>query len=156
MISTREELNIFFWRIHFYFPPTGNKSLFFWTTKMYIFLTYFAKRNFRSHFLREFLIAFGNKICYVCRDEKFQLEEWNTVIIFQRVIMVATCDVFGCTYSCKNILDWVFHRIPAAMLKENDFDRDGCGTFIVQFLCRKMKTFVCSNHFGVKLLLARP
>ena len=28
------------------------------------------------------------------------------------------------------------------MLKANDFDRDGCRTFIVLFPCRKMKTFL--------------
>ena len=46
-------------------------------------------------------------------DEKLQLEERNTVIIFQRAIMVATYDTFGYTFSCKNIPGLSFH-IPAA------------------------------------------
>ena len=37
-----------------------------------------------------------------CGDKKFQLVECNTVIIFQRAIIIAACDAFGCTYSCKN------------------------------------------------------
>ena len=81
---------------------------------MCIFLTYSAKRNFRSHFLRKFLKALANKNVSYCGDEKFQLEEWNTKIIFQRAIMIATCDAFGCTYSCKNIPGLSFHRIPGA------------------------------------------
>ena len=75
---------------------------------MYIFPTYFAKRNFQSHFLRKFLKALTNKICDIMWDEKFQLKERSTVITFQRTIMVATCDAFGCTYSYKNIPDLSF------------------------------------------------
>ena len=46
-------------------------------------------------------------------DEKFQLEEQNTVLLFQRAIMVANSNAFGCAYSCKNISGLSFH-IPAA------------------------------------------
>ena len=31
------------------------------------------------------------------------------------------------------------------MLKANDFDRDGCRTFITQFPCQKMKTFLLAQ-----------
>ena len=35
--STRQELNIFFGRINFYFPPISTISVFLKTTKMYIY-----------------------------------------------------------------------------------------------------------------------
>ena len=37
------------------------------------------------------------------------------------------------------------------MLKANDFDRDGCRTFIVQFLCRKMETFLFARIISEKI-----
>ena len=37
------------------------------------------------------------------------------------------------------------------MLKANDFDRDGCRTFIVQFPCRKMKTSMFSQIISKKI-----
>ena len=48
------------------------------------------------------------------RDKKFQLEERNTVVIFQRVLMLATCAAFGCTNSRKNSSGLTFNRIHAA------------------------------------------
>ena len=41
-------------------------------------------------------------------------EERNTVVIFQRDIMVATCAAFGCINSRKNSPALSFHRNPAA------------------------------------------
>ena len=107
---------------------------------MYIFPTYFVKRNFRNYFLRKFLNALGNKICDVMRDEKFQLEERNTVIIFQRK------SHHGCNLQCiwLYILLQKYPRIEffmeylLQMLKANDFNR----TFVVQFPCPKIKTFL--------------
>ena len=37
------------------------------------------------------------------------------------------------------------------MLKANVFDRDGCRTFIVQFPCRKMKTFSFARIISEKI-----
>ena len=37
------------------------------------------------------------------------------------------------------------------MLKANDFDRDGCRIFIVQFPCRKMKTFLFARIISEKI-----
>ena len=37
------------------------------------------------------------------------------------------------------------------MLKANDFDTDGCRTFIVQFPCRNMKTFSFLESFRKKV-----
>ena len=48
---------------YLYFPAIRNISLFFKTTKMYIFPTYFAQRNFRRHFLCKFFKALAKKIC---------------------------------------------------------------------------------------------
>ena len=36
------------------------------------------------------------------------------------------------------------------MFKANDFDRDGCRTFIVQFPCRKMKSFLFAQIISEK------
>ena len=43
---------------------------------MYIFPTYFAKRNFRSHFLRKFLKPLANKICDVMWG--WEISTWRT------------------------------------------------------------------------------
>ena len=83
-----------------------------------------------------------------CRDKRFQLEERNTIVIFQRVIMVATCAAFGCTNSRKNSPGLIFHRIPAANA-ENKLLRQR----YIQNIHRadplpKDETFyVCANHF---------
>ena len=37
------------------------------------------------------------------------------------------------------------------ILKANDFNRDGCITFIVQFPCRKMKTFLFARIISEKI-----
>ena len=39
------------------------------------------------------------------------------------------------------------------MFKANNFDRDRCRTFIVQFPCRKVKSFCLFESFQKKLLL---
>ena len=36
------------------------------------------------------------------------------------------------------------------MVKANDFDKDECRTFIVQFPCRKMKTFLFAQIISEK------
>ena len=61
---------------------------------MYIFSTYFVKQNLQSPFVHKYLKPLANKTCHVCEGEKFQIKERNTVIIFQRDIMAATCDAF--------------------------------------------------------------
>ena len=58
-------------------------------------------------------------------DKKFQLEERSTGVIFQRVIMVATCAAFVCTNSRKNSPGLSFNRIPTANAETDYFDRDG-------------------------------
>ena len=72
----------------------------------------------------------------------------GTLVIFQRV---------GCNLRCI----WLYlllQKYPRVeffigfllqMLKANDFNRDGCRIFIVQFPYRKMKTFLM-NNFGIK------
>ena len=62
---TTQELNMFFGRIHFHFPPINNISLFLKTAKMYIFPTYSPKWNLQSHILRGYLKNSVNKICNV-------------------------------------------------------------------------------------------
>ena len=72
-ISTREELNRFFGRIHLYFSPIRSKSLFLNHKNIYfnLYITYFVKRNFRIPFLRKF----WNKICDVMwGGENFNLK----------------------------------------------------------------------------------
>ena len=64
-ISTRQELDIFFGSIPFYFPPISNISILLKTIKMYIFPTYSPKRNLQSHILRGYLKNSANKICDV-------------------------------------------------------------------------------------------
>ena len=111
---------------------------------MHIFQTYFRKRNFRS--------LWQTKYVKLCGDEKFQLEERNTIIIFQRTIMVATCDAFGCTYFCKKYprVEFFTGFLPQ-MLKSSDFDRDRCRTFIVQLPWQKMKTFLFARIISGKM-----
>ena len=67
IIFIKEKLLIFLERIHLYFSPIRNKGLFFSTTNMYIFPTYFAKWEIQSHFLGKYLKALANKICDVMR-----------------------------------------------------------------------------------------
>ena len=114
---------------------------------MYIFSTYFTQRNFRSHFLRKFLTALANKMCDVSEDEKFQLEERNTVVIFERAFVVATYDAFSCMYPRVEFL--IGSLLP--ILKANDFNRDGCRTLIIQFPCRKMKSFLFAQIISEKI-----
>ena len=72
-------------------------------------------------------------------DEKFQLKERNAVIIFQTAIIAETCETYGCTYSCR--INFFIESL-LEMLKANDFNRNGCRSFIVQFPCQKMKTLL--------------
>ena len=62
----------------------------------------------------------------------------ETLIIFQKAIMVATCDIFGCTYACKNNPELSFHRIPAANAQNKWFRQ----RWIQKFPWQKMKTFL--------------
>ena len=64
-IPIRQELNIFFGSIPFYFPPISNISILLKNTKMYIFPTYSPKRILQSHILRGCLKNSANKICDV-------------------------------------------------------------------------------------------
>ena len=83
-----------------------------------------------------------------CRDKRFQLEERNTIVIFQRVIMVATCAAFGCTNSRKNSPGLSFHRIPAANA-ENKLLRQRWIQNIHRAdpLPKDENFYVCANHF---------
>ena len=65
--------------------------------------------------------------------------------------MVATYDAFGCTYSRKISQCWVFIGSLLEMPKTNYFDRDEYRTFIVQFPCRKMKTFLFAQIVSKKI-----
>ena len=118
---------------------------------MYIFPTYFAKRNFSSHFLCKFLKALANKICDVMWG--WEVSTWRTGH--------SNClpkSHHGCNLQCilLYILLQKYPRIEffigylLQMLKANDFDRDGCRTFIVQFPCRKMKTFLFARIISEK------
>ena len=118
---------------------------------MYIFPTYFAKRNFRSHFFCKFLKALANKICDAMWE--WEISSWrmeNSNYLPKRHN--------GCNLRCI----WryaLLHKYPMIeffigyllqMLKANDFHRDGCRTFIVQFPCRKMKTFLFARIISEK------
>ena len=118
---------------------------------MYIFPTYFAKRNFRSHFLRKFLKPLANKICDVMWG--WEISTWRT-----EHSNYLPKSHHGCNLRCiwLYVLLQKYPRIEffigylLQMLKANDFDRDGCRTFIVQFPCRKMKTFLFARIISEK------
>ena len=65
--------------------------------------------------------------------------------------MVAACSAFGYTYlllqKCSRVESFIGSLLQ--MLKANDFDRDGCRSFIVQFPCRKMKKILFAFLFFV-------
>ena len=117
---------------------------------MYIFPTYFAKRNFRSHFLRKFLKPLANKICDVMWG--WEISTWRT-----EHSNYLPKSHHGCNLRCI----WLYvllQKYPRVeffigsllyMFQANDFNRDGCRTFIAQFPCRKIKTFLM-NNFGIK------
>ena len=148
-ISTRGELNIYFWRIHLYFLPIRNKSLFFETTKIYTSPTYFAKRNFRIHFLRKFLKPLANKICDVMWG--WEISTWRTEHSNYLPKSHHRCNL-RCIW--LYVLLQKYPRVEffigslLQMLKPNGFNRDGCRTFIVH-----SSLF---ESFRKKLLLARP
>ena len=114
---------------------------------MYIFPTYLAKQNFRSHFLRKIFKALANKICDVmwgCEISTWRTEHSNYLPESHH----------GCNLRCI-LLYVLLQKYPRIeffigyllqMLQANDFDRDECGTFIVQFPCRKMKTFLLARE----------
>ena len=83
-----------------------------------------------------------------CRDKRFQLEERNTIVIFQRVIMVATCAAFGCTNSRKNSPGLSFHRIPAANAENKLlWQRWIQNIHRTDPLPKDENFYVCANHF---------
>ena len=153
MITTREKLNMFFRRIHLYFSPIKTYIL---KPKNCTFSQLIIQsRNYKVTLSVIIWRLWRIKYVTLCGDKKFQLEEQNAVIIFQKTIMFPTCDVFCWTYSCKNSSGLSFHRIPAANAA-NDCDRDGYRTFIVQLPYEKMKTFCWFDSYRKKLLLTRP
>ena len=106
---------------------------------MYIFRTYFEKWNFRSHFLRKFLKPLSNKICNVMWG--WEISTWRAEepswLLHAMHLAVRT--------PAKISQGWVFHKTMLQMLKENDFDRDGCRTFILHFPCQEMKKILFSR-----------
>ena len=64
--------------------------------------------------------------------------------------MVATCDAFGCTRSCKNIQVLSFHRILPANAKNKWFRLSGIQNIHRAVpLPKDENFFVCSNHLGI-------
>ena len=147
-----KNLIYFLGRIHLYFPPIRNKSLFFSTIKIYIFLTYFAKRNFASHFLRKFLNALANKICDVmCGWEisTWRMEQNNYLPKSHRGCNLRCIWLYPLLQKYPRIEFFIGYLLQ--MLKANDFNRDGCRTFIVQFPCRKITLFCLLKSFRKKI-----
>ena len=107
IISTREEPNTFFGRINLYFCPIRIKSIFFQTTKMHIFLTYFAKRNVRSHFLRKFLKALICDVMWLWEISTWRAEHSNYV----------PKSYHGCNLPC-NWLTYTWKNIPRLKFSE--------------------------------------
>ena len=67
-----------------------------------------------------------------------------------------SCDTFGCTSSCKNILGLSFHMIPAVNAQSKWFWQRWIqsGNRVVP-LPKDENLFVCSNHFGKKKCFKR-
>ena len=119
--------------------------------KKYIFPTYFAKRNLRSHSLCKFLKALANKIYDV--KWGWKISTWRT----QHSNYLPKSH-HGCNLRCI----WLYEPLQKyprveffigsllQMPKANDFERDECRTFIVQFPCRKMKTFLFARVIAEK------
>ena len=115
---------------------------------MYIFPTYFAKRILRSHFLHNCLKALANKIYDVMW--RWKVSTWRT----EHNNYLPNSN-HGCNLRCI----WLYVPLKKysrveffigsllQMVKANDFDRDECRTFIVQFPCRKTKTFLFAFFF---------
>ena len=99
-------------------------------------------RNGTFHFLRKFLKPFVKKICGIMWG--WQISTWRT-----KLTNYLPKSHHGCNLQCiwLYILLQKYPRVEIfigsllQMLKANDFDRDGCRTFVVQFPCQKMKTF---------------
>ena len=112
-------------------------------TKKYLFPTYFAKWNFRSHFLCKFLKPLANKICDIMWG--WEISTWRTE--YSKYLPKSH---HGWNLQCT-LLYVPLQKYPRVefftgpllqMLKAKDFERDGCWTFIVQLPCPKMKTFL--------------
>ena len=152
-MSTIEELTVFFGRIHLYFPSIRHKGLFCKNTKMYIFPTCFAKRNFRGHFLRKFLKTLPNKICEVMWG--WEISTWRMKPINHLSRSNHRCNLLSI------LLYVLLQKYPRAdffivsllqVIKANDFNRDGCTKNIHRavFLPKDENFFLCSSHFGKK------
>ena len=67
--------------------------------------------------------------------------------------MVATCDAFGWTRSCKNIQVLSFHWILPANAKNKWFRLSGIQNIHLAVpLPKDENFFVCSNHLGINCL----
>ena len=118
---------------------------------MYIFPTYFTKRNFQIHFLRTFLKPLANKICDVV--QRWEISTWRTE---------HSNNLPKSHHGCNLWCIWLyvlFQKYPMVefftgsllqMLKANDFNRDRCRIFIMQFPCRKLKTFLFARIISEK------
>ena len=118
---------------------------------MYILPNYFAKRNFRSYFLRNIFKLLPSKIYDVMWG--WEISTWRT-----EHSKYLPKSHLGCNFWCiwLYVLLQKYPRVEffleplLQMLKANDFNRNGSRTFIVQFLCQKMKTISFLEQFPKK------
>ena len=110
---------------------------------MYIFPTYFTKRNRRSHFLRKYLKALVNKICDVMWE--WEISTWRT----------EHSNHLPKSYHGRNLrCIWVYvllqkYRIPAANIQSKWFRQRWMQNIDREVpLPKDGSFFVCSNHFG--------
>ena len=155
-MSTIEELIVFFGRIHLYFPSSRHKGLFCKNTKMYIFPTCFAKRNFRGHFLRKFLKTLPNKICDVMWG--WEISTWRMKPINHLPYISQLVKHFAVLTLAKISQGWVFHSIPSASDQSKWFQQRWLHKehSSSSFLTERWKLFSLLQSFWKKILLARP
>ena len=123
---------------------------------MYILPNYFAIRNFRSYFLRNIFKPLPSKIYDVMWG--WEISTWRT-----EHSKYLPKSHLGCNFWCiwLYVLLQKYPRVEffletlLQMLKANDFDRNGSRTFIVHFLCQKMKTIFFSRTISEKTCFQR-
>ena len=118
---------------------------------MFIVLICFEKRNFRIHFHRKFLKPLANKICDVMwgwEISTWRTEHSNYLPKSHHGWNLRCIWLYALLQKYPRVEFFIWSLLQ--MLKANDFDRDGCRTFIVQFPCQKMKTFLFSRVLSGK------